>query len=175
MAIHQAEQVTLRRLASGQIAALRPMDQVTASAMAEILAGMEPWSRLGSRAAVLAKVMMPLPEQGARSWCLMADGEPAGTFVVRGDWMGGPYLRLLAVTPAYQRLGLSRAAMNWWEIDARNQGAKNLWLTVTDFNVVARRHYETAGFREVAVLDDLIRDGINEILMRKPLKPAAAP
>ena len=172
MAIQRAGQVTLGKLISGQDAALRPMDLATATALGQVLAGMEPWSRLGSRAAALTQIMVPAPEQGARSWCLMCDREPAGTVVVRDDWMGGPYLRLLAVIPPYQRLGLSRAALSWWEADARKEGAKNLWLSVTEFNATARRLYDTVGFREVGVLDDLIRDGINEILMRKRLTPS---
>jgi len=147
------------------------MQQATAIALSQILVGMEPWSRLGSSAAGLARTMMVGPADGARSWCLRIDGEIAGAFVVYDSWLMGPYLRRLVVLPPCQRQGLAQAAMAWWEADARQSGATNLWLCVSDFNVIARRLYETAGFRQAAVLEDLVADGRNEILMRKQLKP----
>jgi len=162
-------------LPAGRIARLRPMDAVTAAAVSEILAEMAPWSRLGSSPKALAQSMIPAHGSNVRSWCLTVDGETAGVVVVYDGWLMGPYLRRLAVLPGYQRLGLAQAVLAWWEAGARRAGSRNLWLCVSDFNTPAQALYEGAGFREAAVLNDLVADGLDEILMRKQLKSAPTP
>lgn len=162
----------LGALASGRPAAMRPMDSATAVVLSKILTGIEPWSRLGSSNVALAQGLMAGREQSARSWCLTVDGEPSGAMVVRDNWLRGPYLAHLSVVPAQQRQGLGRLAIKWWEDEARRAGGKNLWLCVSSFNATAQQLYLAAGFKQVGVVDDLLVDGLDEILMRKRLSPA---
>jgi len=116
--------------------------------------------------------MSPSADSNLRSWCLTVEGRTAGVFLVYEGWLLGPYLRRLAVIPEFQRLGLAQLALSWWEAGARQAGSRNLWLCVSDFNAQARRLYEAAGFRQAAVLDDLVAEVVDEILMRKQLEPA---
>ena len=154
---------------------MRPMDPVSAGILADTLIGMVPWSRLGSTVTGLAQSMTDNPAHGVRSWCLTVDGAIAGVLVVHEAWLCGPYLKRLAVLPPFQRQGLAQAAIAWWEADARQARASNLWLCVSDFNHAARQFYEAAGFRQAGVLDDLVVDGLNEILMRKRLTAPILP
>ena len=85
------------------------------------------------------------------------------------DRLRGPYLQFLGVLPTFQRLGLGRAMLTWFEKEARARGERNLWVATSDFNQNALRFYEHQGFEHAAVLDDLVRDGISEILLRKRL------
>ena len=175
MAFREPKAEELGAIAAGRIAGMEPMQLDTARGLSVILVGMEPWSRLGSTQDGLTKSMLTSAADQARSWCLKVDGQPAGVLVVHDDWLLGPYLKRLAVIPAFQKLQLAQAALAWWEADARQVRAANLWLCVSDFNTNARRVYEAAGFRQAGVLDDLVVAGHNEILMRKQLKPARAP
>jgi len=175
MSLRPPEIETIGTLRSGRIGGLRPMDLATAAALSPMLAEMEPWKRLGSSAEGLARTMYAPANTTLRSWCLTVDGEMAGVLAVHEGWLLGPYLRRLAVLPTCQRQGLAQAALDWWEADARRSRAANLWLSVANFNASAQRLYETAGFRQAAVLEDLVAPGITEILMRKQLNRPAQP
>jgi diamine N-acetyltransferase len=156
-------------LASGQRAALGPMGNNDAQVLAEQFVDMEPWQSLGTSTLGLERTMLPSSLWQGRSWCLALDAKPIGAMVIRDDWLRGPFLTMFAVVPQYQRQGLARASLSWWEADARRNHKSNLWLSVSDFNVPARRLYEQIGFKPVAHLDGLLVDGLDEILMRKRL------
>jgi len=163
---------SLGAIAKGRSASLEPMRLDTARALSLILAGMEPWSRIGSKPEGLCQTMLTDPAGQARSWCMRVDGEPAGVLVIHEDWLVGPYLKRIAVLPKYQGRGLARASLAWWEADARQAGAANLWLCVSSFNLSAQKVYEAAGFCQCGLFKDLVVLGYDEILMRKQLKPA---
>jgi len=174
MPFREPKHEALGTVADGRVASMEPMQLETARGLSIILAGMEPWSRLGSSPERLCRSMLTNPFDKARSWCMKVDGEPAGVLVIHEDWLVGPYLKRLAVLPTFQKQGLAQAALTWWEADARQAGTANLWLCVSSFNAPAQRLYETMGFRQTGVLNDLIVSGHDEILMRKQLRPARA-
>jgi diamine N-acetyltransferase len=167
MAVRHPKHEVLGCLSSGRIIAMRAMDPSAAVALARTFAAIEPWSRLGSTASALTQTLTA--GRLARSWCLTVDSEPAGAMVVQETWLRGPYLTLLAVVPHWQRQGLARMVLDWWEADARSARAANLWLCVSDFNVPAQHCYEAFGFRAAGRLDGLLVEGLSEILMRKRL------
>jgi GNAT superfamily N-acetyltransferase len=78
------------------------------------------------------------------------------------------YLELLALFPPHQGLGLGREIMSWTETRARSQ-TKNFWVMVSFFNHRARRFYQDLGFGEIACLQNLIKEGYDELLLRKIL------
>jgi ribosomal protein S18 acetylase RimI-like enzyme len=54
------------------------------------------------------------------------------------------------------------------ELEARGT-ATNIWACVSGFNTRAQQFYEKHGFERMAVLDDLVRPGFAEVLIRKRL------
>ena len=56
-----------------------------------------------------------------------------------------------------------------FEAEARLANARNLWVCGSSFNDPALSLYESVGFGRVALLDDLLVDGFDEVLMRKRL------
>ena len=169
MTLWPKSEIPLASLAGDRKAALEPMRWDIAAALADQLVGIEPWARLGTQAQGLKHAMMLGPESQPRNLCLTLDGKPAGAMVVRDGWLRGPFLVLLAVLPKYQRQGLAQAAMAWWENDARRSHTRNLWLSVSGFNAPALQFYERLGFTQVANLDGLLVNGVDEVLMRKRL------
>lgn len=136
-----------------------------AQAIANVLAGIDPWRTLGYGVEALARGFGTSHPDVTR-YLAMCDGEPQGLVVVRYPWLRGAYIELFAVLPAAQGQGIGRAALEFVEAGYRGRTA-NLWLLVSGFNSGARCFYEKHGFRPVGVIEDLVVAGQNEIFMRK--------
>jgi ribosomal protein S18 acetylase RimI-like enzyme len=73
---------------------------------------------------------------------------------------------------APRRRGHGHAILNWFETEARGGGARNAWICAVSINSGALKLYASCGYEQVAILDDLIKSGLDEILMRKKLNPS---
>jgi diamine N-acetyltransferase len=144
-----------------------------ADALGALLVAIEPWSHYGTTAANLASLFAPAADGGIRLALRSHDcPTPIGVAVIRHPWLAGPYMQFLAIIPGYQRRGLGHAILNWFEAEARSGGARNAWICAVSINSGALKLYANHGYERVAVLDDLIKPGLDEILMRKKLIPS---
>lgn len=143
---------------------IRPLDGADIPALAQVLADLDPWRRLGFSAAVLA-AYLGRDDPALIRVVAEQDGAPAALLALRKPWLRGPYIEVLAVLPAAQGAGLGRALVEW----AAAQSGGNLWACVSDFNAPARAFYARQGFAEVASLPDLVAAGEGEILLRRVL------
>ena len=150
-------------------ALLKPLDAATAETLAERLAAMDPWHRLGYETGRLQRYLSGDSPALAR-FRIDCDGELAGVVAVRSPWLHGPYLELLAVLPEHQGRGLGSTVLRWMETEAG--ASRNLWVAVSSFNGPARSFYARHGFSEIGTVPGLVRDGFDEILLRKALTPA---
>lgn len=145
---------------------LRPMTEPTAACLAPRMAAMDPWRRLDYQAAALQRYLLAdSPALGRYE--IGRDGVCAGVVAVRSPWLRGPYLELLAVLPGHQGRGIGAAVLRWLEAEAAP--ARNVWVVVSTFNDAGRRFYARHGFAEVGVVPGLVREGFDEILLRKTL------
>ena len=135
--------------------------------LAAVLVTMDPWRTLEYRADSLA-AHLSRPDASFFRFTVRYGGHSAGLLALRYPWLRGVYLELLALFPPYQGLGLGREIMSWMEARARPH-TKNLWTAVSSFNHRARLFYQNRGFLEVAELQNLIKDGYDELLLRKIL------
>jgi ribosomal protein S18 acetylase RimI-like enzyme len=158
-------------------ACLVPMARHDAEYLAAELAMIDPWRRLGIGPARLRRALsVDCTSDGNRRFALRRDDTLMGAVDIVPNWLVGPYLRLLAVLPAYQGQGHGRQILAWVETQARLSGARNLWVCVSSFNDPAQALYRTSGFTDAAALPDLLVDGEHEHLMRKRLvaQPASS-
>jgi diamine N-acetyltransferase len=138
-----------------------------ATHIADQMAAMEPWARLGYASGDLAALMQR--ESPERAIFTARRGDTIAAFAgIRENWLRGPYIDLLVVLPAAQGQGVGRALLEAVEGHYRTR-ARNLWLSVSDFNHPAHAFYLHLGFAELARLADIVTDGADEILMRKRL------
>jgi diamine N-acetyltransferase len=152
---------------------LSPPTDTEAASLGQALAATEPWARYGTRADSLTSLIRPASDGGIRlALRLQKHGAPIGVMAIRHPWLTGPYLQFLAVQPGFQRQGYGHAVLNWFEREARQDGARNLWICAATFNIEAQRLYQLVGFEPVIVLDDLIKPNFDEVLMRKRLTPS---
>lgn len=146
---------------------LAPLEADAAGEIGRVLASMDPWRRLGYRAEQLFSYLVR-DDPALKRYAVLVDGANAGVVCMRFPWLLGPYNELLAVYGECQGKGVGREVMGWMEESHRPQ-ARNLWTTVSSFNARARRFYESLGFSETAVLNDLVARGCDEVLLRKQL------
>ncbi len=148
--------------------ALRPLTLENAQGLGEGIASIPPWSVLGYPAERLVG-WLQRQEPTMRKFEILANAKLAGVIVIQEPFLYGPYLKLIAVLPAFQGQRLGLRLLQWMEAQARLMEARQLWLCVSTFNMRARAFYGRFGFEAVAVLDKLGSDASDELLMRKRL------
>lgn len=98
-------------------------------------------------------------------------GEAIG--IMQCEWQGmfgmWPYLALLGVKDSYRGMGVGHKLIAAYEKTARALGARNIFICVSAFNPRARALYTSIGFHKLALIPDLICDGIHENLLMKRL------
>lgn len=147
---------------------LQTMTAELAASFGSAFAAIEPWSRYPFSPRALT-AFLSSDEPDAARFAMFANGDPAGAMVIRKRWMRGPYLQFLGVLPEFQRHGIGRLSLAWFEASAFEDAERNIWVAASDFNTRALHFYERHGFQRVASLDGLVADGITEILLRKRL------
>jgi diamine N-acetyltransferase len=153
----------------GHTLTLQPMTKSAAEVLGPQTAAIGPWAHYGSNADSMT-VALKRNDDGAIRYQVRCGRDLAGAVVVNCPWLAGPYLQLLAIMPAHQNRGIGASVLSWFESEGRRR-YRNLWLCVSAFNVAAHRFYRAHGFERVATLEGLLRDGDDELLMRKRLTP----
>ncbi len=87
-------------------------------------------------------------------------------FVPNGAFHTYPYVHIIAVKQDHRGKGIGRRLLAYSEKRIFTEYAK-MYLLVGDFNVDARRLYETIGYVKVAEIPDLHAEGVTEYLMMK--------
>lgn len=143
---------------------LRSLQRDDLGAISNRLAGMDPWKRLGYSPEGLAGYLQR-PDPSLHRYAILKSDLPIGVVCLRFPWLMGPFLEVLAIYPEFQRLGLGREIMQW--LESVESGFRNIWTTVSSFNIPALNFYRRYGFLETGTLIDLIKTGYDEILLRK--------
>lgn len=153
-------------IAIGPGVTLRRPTAEQALALAHTLALIDPWARYAFDPAHIFG-FLSRQEPLAPRYAIVKDGVVAGAVGLHLAWLHGPYLQFLGVCPTHQGQGLGSSVIDWLARTARDDGARNVFVCASDFNTAARRYYEARGFVEVARLPGLIKDGLDEVLLRR--------
>jgi [ribosomal protein S18]-alanine N-acetyltransferase len=127
----------------------------------------EPWITLGR--GYQAGMAMLRDDARERHLALLGE-QPAGFAVLLMQGALTGYLQTICVAPGFRARGIGAALMDFAEARVFARHA-NFFLTVSDFNVDARRFYERRGYHVVGELKDYVIAGRSEILMRKTRGP----
>ena len=165
-----SQQIILRAgVAGAPDISLRPITESAAATLGSDLANIQPWTRYQVTAHALTAFLSD-HEPGAPRYEIRLGDALAGGMVLRLNWMRGPYLQFLGLLPDFQHQGIGDVVLTWLEDTAKKSEDRNLWVAASEFNSRALSFYESHGFERVATIDDLVRDGINEVLMRKKIR-----
>ena len=133
---------------------------------AELLAGSEPWITLGITAEKCRKTCHD-PE--LMVYIAFADQSPAGVIILDPQGVAGsPYIKSVAVYPAFRSKGIGAALLSFAEEKFRDR-CRFIFLCVSSFNTRAQKFYERCGYAVTGELKDYLLDGKSEILMVKRL------
>lgn len=166
--LFRLEHQRIAALADGRAIEVAPMTVEAAKALGSHCATFGPWKHYGIGADQLTASFADR-SGGNRPFEVRVGGELAGAIVVRDPWLIGPYLVFLGVLPSFQGQKAGDALLGWFEAEARRGDKRNIWLCVTGVNVDAQRFYRAHGWGIAATIPDLIRDGDDEIMIRKRL------
>jgi len=147
--------------------AIRPYKPEDRTAIVAMLAGSEPWKKLGYTDADWKKLFDPFPP-GREGLVIETNGTVAGFALLRQKFLLGDYLELLVVAPSARSNGLGSALLKHVEslVFAR---AKNIFACVSDFNAGARQFYKKNGYQEIGPMPNFLIPGSAEILLRKTI------
>lgn len=146
---------------------IEPFHPRDAAEMSRVLASMEPWRKLGYKPEALAFYLLRADPSLKRCSITLA-GKISGVLTVRFPWLFGPFIELIALFDNCRRKGYGRQLIDW--VCRSYPASPNLWATVSSFNRDAQEFYRRTGFEQAAVLEDLIKQGWHEILLRKRLQ-----
>jgi [ribosomal protein S18]-alanine N-acetyltransferase len=149
---------------------IRPYKPEDRAAIVAILAGSEPWKKLGYTDADWKKLFDPLPA-GREGFVIESGAAAAGFALLRQKFLLGDYLELLVIAPSVRSKGLGSALLKHIEsmVFART---KNLFACVSDFNAEARIFYQKNGYQEIGPMPNFLVPGSAEMLLRKTVGPA---
>ena len=142
---------------------LSPLRHEYVGAMSMILCSMDPWLTLEYRPEAFEFYLLHADPSLSR-YAVMISGDVRGVLSVRSPWLFGPFIELMALFDGFRGKGIGSRIIDW--VCDRYKPA-NLWATVSSFNLEAQKFYSGAGFEKTAILEDLIKPGRNEILLRK--------
>jgi len=150
-----------------------PLDPPSIARISGSLVSMDPWKRLGYREIGLRNYLSR-SDPGLSRYKITVGDECAGVVCVRYPWLGGPFLELLAVLDGFRGKGVGTAVIGWMEEECRGI-CSNLWTSAASFNDRALAFYRRHGFAEATLIQDLLKPGDDELLLRKriPLPPPA--
>lgn len=142
---------------------LAPVRPDYVSGLSMILSSMDPWLTMEYTPEAFEFYLLHADPALVRH-AVIISGEVAGVLAVRNPWLFGPLIELLALFDGFRNKGIGGTIVEWV---GKRYKAENLWVTVASFNLEAQRFYKRAGFEKTAILENLIKPGWNEILMRK--------
>jgi ribosomal protein S18 acetylase RimI-like enzyme len=139
------------------------------AALAKEVVALDPWKHLGYTEEDLLSCYQSTAADG-QQFIILVDGDVAGIVCLQHPWLRGVYIKHLVILPPFQGQGIGALALQHIEHHYAGE-TNNIWLLVSAFNQAGQGFYQRMGFSRVAVIDDLIIEGEDEILMRKRTTP----
>ena len=130
-----------------------------------LMAASEPWTTLGMDAATCRAGFDGLCKEVFVAFC---DGEPAGLSIMQVCGSFDGYVQILFVSQRFRGRGLGKKLLKFCE-ERIFRRSPNVFICVSSFNTPARQFYENAGYAVVGVLNGFVRQGFDEVLLRKSI------
>lgn len=88
--------------------------------------------------------------------------------ILNGAFHSFPYLHIIAVKEEFRNLGIGKKLLKYFEKVTCRTYSK-LFLVVAEFNPKAKHLYQGIGYKEVGIIPNLYKTGVNECLMMKAI------
>jgi len=150
-----------------KIVSLSVADTAHISDCAMMMAKSDPWITLGID---YNQCLKAFDGSSKEIWAIEIDKEMAGFVILQ---MGGTfkgYIQTVCVDVAYRRRGIGKKLLQFCE-ERILKISPNLFICVSSFNQGAIRLYKEFGFTLVGELDNFVKEGFTELLLRKSFGP----
>jgi ribosomal-protein-alanine N-acetyltransferase len=103
-------------------------------------------------------------------WAFEIDKEIAGFVILQMDGTFKGYIQTVCVDAAFRGRGIGKKLLQFCQ-ERILKVSPNLFICVSSFNLGAIRLYKEFGFTLVGELDNFVKEGFTEILLRKSFGP----
>jgi [ribosomal protein S18]-alanine N-acetyltransferase len=134
---------------------------------ANIMSGTDPWITLEMSYSLCRKAF----EGIFREVYIIRSGKDIAGFVivqVSGTFAG--YIQTLCISESFRGKGLGTKLLLFCE-DRIHKFSPNIFICVSSFNERAIKLYYKFGFKYIGELDNFVREGFSELLLRKTIGP----
>ena len=142
-------------------------DPIDIEQSARIMAGTDPWIKLGITYEQCLKAFEgPCKEV----YILKVEGELAGFVILQicGSFKG--YIQTLCIENQFRGRGLGTKMLRFCE-ERILKISPNIFICVSSFNKRALELYQNFGFKLVGELENFVKAGYSELLLRKTVGP----
>jgi ribosomal-protein-alanine N-acetyltransferase len=139
------------------------------SVCAGIMASTDPWITLGMD---YAQCLVAF-EGTCKEIYVVKDGKEIAGFVILqvcGTFSG--YIQTICISENYRGRGIGRTLLKFCE-ERILKFSPNVFICVSSFNKGAAKLYYDFGFKLVGELDNFVKTGFSELLLRKSVGPRA--
>ncbi|MEM1484544.1 GNAT family N-acetyltransferase [Oscillospiraceae bacterium PP1C4] len=114
-------------------------------------------------------------QKGQLYIALSSKDETIGVLQMTMDGMCGlPYLNLLGVKDRFRGMGIGTTLVNIFIGVAEESGYPNMFIMTSEFNVRAKKLYQSLGFKKYCLLPNLMKHGVGEYLFMRPSSKQSA-
>ncbi|MCI0523138.1 MAG: GNAT family N-acetyltransferase [Bacteroidales bacterium] len=132
-----------------------------------MMSATDPWITLGMD----YEICLTAFEGSFREVHIVSDnGEIAGFAILQLSGSFSGYIQTICVSEGYRGKGVGTALLSYCE-ERILKISPNIFICVSSFNTRARKLYESFGFRLVGKLDNFLKEGFSELLLRKSVGP----
>jgi ribosomal-protein-alanine N-acetyltransferase len=130
---------------------------------AELMASQEPWITL--QRGYTASLEL-LQQELSEVYVCFADDERAGFILLKRSGSFTGYIQTIVIEETFRGKGIGTQLIRFAE-QKIGEISPNVFICVSSFNTRAHRLYLSLGYEEVGLLKNYVRQGYDEILLRK--------
>ena len=134
-----------------------------------MMAATDPWITLAMKADQCRKAFDgPCKEV----YLLEVNNNVAGFVILQTAGTFKGYIQTICISELYRGKGLGKKLLQFCE-EKILKISPNIFICVSSFNKDAIRLYESVGFKLIGQLENFVKDGFTELLLRKTVGPIA--
>jgi [ribosomal protein S18]-alanine N-acetyltransferase len=144
-------------------------DQKKIEQCARLMAGTDPWLKLGIG---YEQCLFAFEGPCREIYKVEVDNELAGFVILQicGSFKG--YIQTICIDQFYRGRGLGTHILQFCE-ERILKISPNIFICVSSFNTGALRLYQSFGFKLVGELENFVKEGYSELLLRKTFGPTS--
>jgi ribosomal-protein-alanine N-acetyltransferase len=153
----QRENITIRQTS----------DPSDFAACALMMSGTDPWITLGMD---YDQCLMAFPGENKEIHIIEADAKVAGFIILQTSGTFSGYIQTICIDEAFRGRGFGKKLLLYSE-ERTLKYSPNIFICVSSFNKGAIKLYYEFGFKLVGELENFVKSGFTELLLRKTVGP----